>query len=126
LTTKDKTSRSLVYDTVPFAVEYRILRINSYRFNTFAISEGRRIYFRHTSRYRNTCETTAAQKGPFYSPDSHYGCRETIEEPIWDKSAANFCDYFRLKASNGGAGGFGGSADKAAKSREALAKLFDF
>lgn len=60
----------------------------------------------------------------FYSPDSHYGCRETIDEPVWDKSAANFCDYFRLKAFNGDVGGAGGADDKAAKSREALAKLF--
>ena len=63
----------------------------------------------------------------FYSPDSHYGCRETIDEPVWDKTSANFCDYFRLKALDGGmcrASGAESADDKAAKSREALAKLF--
>lgn len=60
----------------------------------------------------------------FYSPDSHYGCRETIDEPVWDKTSANLCDYFKLKASNGGAGETGGADDRASKSREALAKLF--
>ena len=32
----------------------------------------------------------------FYSPGSHWDCRETIPEPVKDKERANFCDYFRL------------------------------
>ena len=58
----------------------------------------------------------------FYSPDSHFGCRETIDEPVWDKEKANFCDYFRLteKASASK------DDERAAKSREALKNLFSF
>lgn len=59
----------------------------------------------------------------FYSPDAHYGCRETIDDPVWDKEKANFCDHFRLTSKAIGAGQ---ANDKAQKSREALAKLFDF
>lgn len=63
----------------------------------------------------------------FYSPESHYGYRESVDEPVWDKEKSNFCDYFCM-----------GSAvkpvktsstepeDKAKKSREALDKLFNF
>ncbi|MCF7944773.1 MAG: hypothetical protein K9L75_04480 [Spirochaetia bacterium] len=40
----------------------------------------------------------------FYSPGSHYECRETISEPVRDKERANFCDYFRLASSSGGSG----------------------
>ena len=54
----------------------------------------------------------------FYSPDAHYGCRETIDEAIWDKEKANFCDYFKLNENK--------QAEAAKKSREALDKLFSF
>ena len=59
----------------------------------------------------------------FFSPDAHYGCRESIDEPVWDKDRANFCDYFRLTDKP-----VGPSKDeqRAQKSREALANLFDF
>ncbi len=58
----------------------------------------------------------------FYSPDAHYGCRETIEEAIWDKESANFCDYFRLK--NAEAKDNSRQEAAAQKARDALAKLF--
>lgn len=32
----------------------------------------------------------------FYSPGSHWDCRETIPEAVRDKERANFCDFFRL------------------------------
>ncbi|MDY7029635.1 MAG: hypothetical protein SVR04_15195 [Spirochaetota bacterium] len=32
----------------------------------------------------------------FYSPGSHWDCRETIPEQVKDKERSNFCDYFRL------------------------------
>ncbi|MCR4675858.1 MAG: hypothetical protein K5634_01345 [Sphaerochaetaceae bacterium] len=32
----------------------------------------------------------------FYSPSSHYGCRESVDELVQDKDRPNFCDYFRL------------------------------
>ena len=58
----------------------------------------------------------------FYSPSSHYGCKESVDEPVWDKERSNFCDYFRLteKASAGK------DDERARKSREALKNLFNF
>ena len=32
----------------------------------------------------------------FYSPSSHYGCRETVDELVRDKDRPNFCDSFAL------------------------------
>lgn len=32
----------------------------------------------------------------FYSPGSHYDCRETVDEPVRDKERANFCGYFSV------------------------------
>ncbi len=32
-----------------------------------------------------------------YSPESHYECHETIEDPIFDKEKANFCDSFKVR-----------------------------
>lgn len=58
----------------------------------------------------------------FYSKDAHYGCRENIDEPVWDKKAANFCDWYRFNADT--AHSKDGEDEKAAKAREALAKLF--
>jgi len=58
----------------------------------------------------------------FYSTDAHFGCRESIDEPVWDKDKANFCDYFRLTDKTAST-----SDDKrAGKSREALKNLFNF
>ncbi len=59
----------------------------------------------------------------YYSPDSHYGCRETIDEAVWDKEKANFCDYFKLK-NTGASSGVSKQEEAAQKSRDALAKLF--
>lgn len=33
----------------------------------------------------------------FYSPDSHYGCKETVDELVKDKERANFCDFFSVE-----------------------------
>ncbi len=57
------------------------------------------------------------------SPEAHYGCRESIDEPVWDKEKANFCDYFRLTDK---ATGSSKDEERAQKSREALANLFNF
>ena len=35
----------------------------------------------------------------FYSPGSHYDCRETVEELVRDKEKSNLCDYFKVKNS---------------------------
>ena len=59
----------------------------------------------------------------FYSPDAHFGCRETIDEPVWDKDKPNFCDYFRLTEK---ANSSSKDEERAQKSREALKNLFDF
>lgn len=32
----------------------------------------------------------------FYSPGSHYDCKETIDELVKDKEISNFCDYFSV------------------------------
>ncbi len=32
----------------------------------------------------------------FYSKNSHFDCRETIEEPVVDKERANFCDFYSV------------------------------
>lgn len=58
----------------------------------------------------------------FYSPGSHYDCREVQAELVKDKERANFCDYF--SASNKFSGGTDQSDDKAAKARDAFNALF--
>lgn len=32
----------------------------------------------------------------FYSPGSHFECKETVDECIADKEKANFCDFYRI------------------------------
>ena len=32
----------------------------------------------------------------FYSPQSHYGCRENVDELVQDKQRQNFCDSFSI------------------------------
>lgn len=32
----------------------------------------------------------------YYSKNSHFDCRETIEEPVVDKENANFCDFYSV------------------------------
>jgi hypothetical protein len=54
----------------------------------------------------------------FYLPGAHWDCRETIPEPVHDKTRANFCDYFKLNANspgNGSAGSGGDTASTAAR-----------
>lgn len=58
----------------------------------------------------------------FYSPDAHYGCRESIDEPVWDKDKANFCDYFSLTDKRASTS----DGKRSEKSREALKNLFNF
>ena len=33
----------------------------------------------------------------FYSPGRHNDCAESVAEPVHDKKASNFCDYFVFK-----------------------------
>ncbi len=33
----------------------------------------------------------------YYSPSSHWDCRENINDPVTDKERGNFCDFFMLK-----------------------------
>jgi hypothetical protein len=50
--------------------------------------------------YRNSlCESCGRElkicrNCRFYEPGAQWDCRETINEPVRDKEAANFCDYF--------------------------------
>jgi hypothetical protein len=50
----------------------------------------------------------------FYSPGSHWDCRESITDPVAEKDKANFCDWFRFKNSTAP-----GTGTKQAKGREA-------
>ena len=34
----------------------------------------------------------------FYAPGSHYDCHESVEEVVYDKEKANFCDYFSVNS----------------------------
>ena len=56
----------------------------------------------------------------FYSPGSHWECRETIPEAVRDKERANFCDYFRLGSRSGKNSG----GDNTAGHRKAFDDLF--
>lgn len=62
----------------------------------------------------------------FYSPGSHYDCKETVDELVKDKERANFCDYFNVAVILGAAGGNNGlsAQDKAAKAKDAFNALF--
>ena len=55
----------------------------------------------------------------FYSPGSHYDCRESIDEIVIDKDKSNFCDFFRLTSKTLRPN------NKSSQSREALDKLFN-
>ena len=59
----------------------------------------------------------------FYSPEAHYGCRETVDEPVWDKEKSNFCDHFRLTDKKVGPSS---QEDRSKKAKEALSNLFNF
>jgi hypothetical protein len=36
----------------------------------------------------------------FYSKDSHWECRESINEAVLEKDRSNYCDYFKLSSLN--------------------------
>ena len=56
----------------------------------------------------------------FYSPGSHWDCRETISEPVREKDIVNFCEYFVLKAKSGNSD----AGDEKDDSRAAFDNLF--
>ena len=58
----------------------------------------------------------------FYSPGSHYDCRENVDELVADKERANFCDYFRYSASGNGVNSAGNK--KSEDARKAFNSLF--
>lgn len=33
----------------------------------------------------------------FYERGAHYDCKERIDDPVWDKERANFCDWFSAR-----------------------------
>lgn len=33
----------------------------------------------------------------YYDPNAYHECLEDIEEPVFDKDLANFCDFFVMK-----------------------------
>lgn len=56
----------------------------------------------------------------FYSPGSHFDCRETVDELVTDKDKSNFCDYFTPADSFSG----NGSSSKADDAKKAFNALF--
>ncbi|TVR68092.1 MAG: hypothetical protein EA427_11330 [Spirochaetaceae bacterium] len=57
----------------------------------------------------------------FYLPGAHWDCRETVPEQVMDKERSNFCEYFRLNQSSGGAGA---PSDKGRSARNVFDDLF--
>ena len=63
----------------------------------------------------------------FYSPGSHYDCKENVDSSVTEKEKANFCDYFSAKmdfAAGTGASAPGGMDDKAKAAKDAFNALF--
>ena len=61
----------------------------------------------------------------FYSTQSHYECRETIDEKIVDKEKSNFCEYFSVNTNLSSDSQGGNSAeDKAKAAKDAFNALF--
>ena len=72
---------------------------------------------------RDTCERCHAylhccRNCEFYEVGAHNDCREPSSEPVVDKEAGNFCDYFRFGPARGA------PAPKAADARAKLDSLF--
>lgn len=59
----------------------------------------------------------------FYSPGSHYDCRETVSDPVSDKERSNFCDSFKVRRIWSGNGNLN-TDDKAAAAKKAFDSLF--
>ncbi|MBN2325479.1 MAG: hypothetical protein JXQ30_17275 [Spirochaetes bacterium] len=51
----------------------------------------------------------------FYSPGRHNDCAENMAEPVADKRASNFCDFFIFKESKTGGSSRGASYPKSAR-----------
>lgn len=58
----------------------------------------------------------------FYSPGSHYDCKETVEDIVTDKEKANFCDFF--KAGENSSSGNSGTTTSAQANLDAFNALF--
>lgn len=41
------------------------------------------------------CDLHVCKACKFYSPGSHYDCKENVEDPVSDKEKSNFCDWFK-------------------------------
>lgn len=57
----------------------------------------------------------------FYSPGSHYDCRETVEDQVSDKERTNFCESFKVRRIWSGNSN---ADDKAAAAKKAFDSLF--
>lgn len=64
----------------------------------------------------------------FYSPGRHHDCAEPQAEPVRDKRAANFCDYFAMtpegERKGWGRSRPGGSKPPGGDARERFNRLF--
>ena len=60
----------------------------------------------------------------FFSPGSHWDCRETVSDQVVDKERANFCDWFKLSEKNRSPEGGSSGSGKQQQAREGFASLF--
>jgi hypothetical protein len=69
-------------------------------------------------------DVRACKNCSFYAPESHYECRETVDEQVRDKERANFCGFFAYDSKAPGKAKNGIAADKTQKARDDFASLF--
>lgn len=70
------------------------------------------------SAYLRSCKNCV-----FFEPGAHYDCRETVDDPVSDKEAANFCGFFSLRRTFDAAAAVKHTADRQ-NARDAFARLF--
>lgn len=76
--------------------------------------------------YRNTecplckADLHCCKACSFFSPESHYNCKESVDENIVDKERSNFCDFFRAKTDFPPSG----EDDKSKRAKDAFNALF--
>jgi hypothetical protein len=61
----------------------------------------------------------------FYSPGSHWDCRETISELVRDKDLVNFCDFYSTAQESPAKGSDQAGADRTPGTRSDFDNLFD-
>lgn len=60
----------------------------------------------------------------FYLPGSHYDCRETVEDPVAEKTRANFCEHFSAGENSAWKNNSEAGSEKSSSARSAFDALF--